>query len=605
MSRAERILQCALAAILLLHAVGFLWWPGRWWGVSHLAAWPLAVGLAWLALALLGLGVVPRFADRLRRVPFPGGRVLLLIVAAAALCFVLLRESQHLFGDGWLLIRSRGMSVTFLRAPVLVSSIVWVVRSAEETLGIGIATGIAALSILAGLLAIVLMHRIARTLVDDSPQRWLAFGCLVTAGSMQLFFGHVEYYGVLAAGVLAWLWIALRESRGVGRVGVSWLAYAVLLTLHLSALGLLPAQVFLGWRSWRAGHRRALLASIGAAAALWWTLLRLARSGAQAVATQAGGGIHDYLAPYFDPHSSRHAFGFFDAAHALAVCNDLLLAAPIVFAVLVVVVAVRARRSHPSGAFLAIASAGCLGINILFNREIGAIRDWDTLAPYASVYLCWAVVQVSRRPVLQPQRAAVMLVWVAVAHAVPWTLMNAIPGAAERQIRILLEDESMWSPYARGLVHEEFAIVARQSGDLHTALREYEAASSASPSDARYHVGRGDTYYRLGDHAAAIKAYEAAIRVRPSWMPGHNNLAAVLLASGGDLSRARDEALEAVRLAPGNPEVWVTLGDIEMARHDADAAVRAFETALRLRPGSQRVAQRLQDARRTQQGSDP
>jgi tetratricopeptide (TPR) repeat protein len=604
MSRAERILQGALVAVLLLHVVGFLWWPGKWWGVSHLAAFPLAVGLLWAALALSGVAVLPRFAARLGALPFPGGRGLLALLAVAALSFVLLRESQHLFGDGWLLIRSRGMSVTFLRAPVLVRSMVWMVRTAEEAAGISIATGIAVLSMVAGVVALALMARIARTLADESSQRWLVFGSLATAGAMQLFFGHVEYYGVLAAGVLAWLWIALREASGVGRAGPSWLAYAVLSTLHLSSVGLLPAQLLLGWRAWRGGARRSLLL-VPAALALWWGLLHLARSGAHTLAAQAGGGVRNYLAPYFDTQSSRHAFGFFEPAHALAVLNDLLLAAPIVFAVAVVAVAVRATRSHPARPFLLVASLGCLGINILFNREIGAIRDWDTLAPYAFVLVCWAAVEVLRRPVLQPQRVALLLVWVALAHAVPWTLVNAIPGAAERQIRILLHEDSMWSPYARGLMHEEFAILARESGDLRTALREYEAASAASPSDARYHVGRGDTYFRLGDAASAIQAYEAAIRVRPSWMPGHNNLAAVLLATGGDLSRARQHAMEAVRLAPGNPEAWVTLGDIELARQDADAAVRAFESALRLRPGSQRVAQRLQDARQRQRQLGP
>jgi tetratricopeptide (TPR) repeat protein len=170
---------------------------------------------------------------------------------------------------------------------------------------------------------------------------------------------------------------------------------------------------------------------------------------------------------------------------------------------------------------------------------------------------------------------------------------------------LLLTEASMWSPYARGYLHEEFAIVARQAGDLPTTLREYEAASVASPSDARYHVGRGDTHFRLGNDPAAIAAYEAAIRLRPSWMTAHNNLAAVLLATGGDLDRAQHHGREAVRLAPNNSEAWVTLGDVELARGQAAVAVQAFEAALRLRPRSQRVAHRLQVAKQRREAAAP
>jgi tetratricopeptide (TPR) repeat protein len=282
------------------------------------------------------------------------------------------------------------------------------------------------------------------------------------------------------------------------------------------------------------------------------------------------------------------------------VLNDLLLAAPIVFAMLIVVAFVRPTAAHPASSFLALASLGCLGINILFNREIGAARDWDTLAPYAFVYVCWGCVELLRRPSLRAALAVVLLVGVAILHGLPWTLLNALPGAAERQIRTLLEEKSQWSPYARGYLHEEFAIMARQAGDLQATLREYEAASQASPGDARYHVGRGDTWFRLGNIQQAIFAYEEAIQRRPTWMPAHNNLAAVLLASGGDLTRALQHAQEASRLSPGNPEAWVTLGDVAMARNDIDAALAAFDRAQRLVPNSQRVAQRLQDARRRQ-----
>ena len=307
MTRAERTLQVALLVLLMVHAAGFLWWPGPLWGVSHLAAWSTTIGLAWLALAIVGLFLVPRAAPWLERLPLPGKRGVWLLLLVAVLLFVVLRESQHLFGDGWLLIRSRGMSVTILRAPVLVRSTVWVVRALEDNFGIGIATGIAALSILAGLISVFMMVRLANVLSNKPAERWLLLGSLLTAGAMQLYFGHVEYYGMLAAGCLVWLCVALRELRDDRSPWMSWVAYAVLLTLHLSALGLFPAQVFLGVRAWRRRQRRQIVGAVLAAAAVFLLLLRLANSAAQVLAAQAGGGIHHYLTPYFDTESTRHA----------------------------------------------------------------------------------------------------------------------------------------------------------------------------------------------------------------------------------------------------------------------------------------------------------
>ena len=76
-----------------------------------------------------------------------------------------------IFGDGYLVIRSRGMSATFLRAPVLVRATVVTVRAAEDHLGIPIETSMTWLSVVSGVLAVYLSFRLCAALCRQTTRR--------------------------------------------------------------------------------------------------------------------------------------------------------------------------------------------------------------------------------------------------------------------------------------------------------------------------------------------------------------------------------------------------------------------------------------------------
>jgi tetratricopeptide (TPR) repeat protein len=346
-----------------------------------------------------------------------------------------------------------------------------------------------------------------------------------------------------------------------------------------------------------------LIAALGASA-IAWGLLQLARSGAETLAAQAIGGLNSYVAPYFDTSSTRHAFSFLGWAHVRAVFNDLLLTAPVAWALLPTAWLLRrSRPAHPTTGFMSVAALGCLAINVLFNREIGPYRDWDTLAPYAFVYLAWMSLVVGQQAITQHRHIVWMLVVTGVFHVLPWTVLNATPSAAVRHIRLVLNEDGLWSPYARGVMYEEFAVQRRNRGDLHGSLRDYEAASRATPTDARYHQGLGEIWYRLGRPERALREWELALHWRPDYFPAHNNLAALLAFEGRDLERARHHAQVAVRLEPENADAWFTFADVHQRVGELDVARRAYQQALRLRPGwskAQNKLDKLEEAARQQ-----
>jgi tetratricopeptide (TPR) repeat protein len=588
MTRPDRILGLGLVALIVLHGLASLGWPGSFWGASHLAVWPRAVAIACVLLALAGTAWARRLTWR-RFGTFPGRRGACVAALAAGVLFWGLHERQHLYGDGSLLIRSRGMSTTFLRGPVLVRSTVVLARGAEDHLGVPIEQTLRLMSVLAGVVAVFLVFRLSHALAHAAASRWLVFCTFGSAGAWQLFFGHVEYYAWLAVPVLAYVLHAVLAWQRRAPVWSTWFSFALLPTLHISTLGLLPAQALLGWRAWRDEPRRRSLVAIPVSVLLALALVRLARSGADTLATHAIGGLRASLAPYFDAGSSRHAFGFLSGPHLWAICNDLILVAPLAL-VAPVLLWQRAAARPVAQPLLIAAAAGCLLVNVLFNREIGPYRDWDTLAPYAFVLLAWAGTTLAVR-CERPHQAAGMIAILALFHVGAWTALNASAAAAERHVRAVLRAAHTWSPYARGYMHEEFAMLARNRGDVPAALQEYRAASQASPGDARYRLGLADMSFRLGDHETAAREYQEALARRPDFVAAHNNLAA-LLAVTGDLDGARLHALDAVRLDARSFEAWVTLGDIEYQRQAFVAAAAAWEEAERLRPGAPALNER-------------
>ncbi len=597
MQPSHRSVQVGLGALVVLHLIA-LAAPGAFWGVSHLAAWPWPVGVAWTLAALVALALAPRWARASERLVFPGRRGAMLVALGVGALAYLAHERSHFFGDGNLIARSlQHGSVTYWRAPLLVRPATWIVLQVERTVGWPAATTLAVLSVLAGMAATYAALRAIAVLTPRTNGRFLFASLLTTSGAVQLFFGHVEFYAGLALALVAWTWWVFSTLAAARPTWPTWFATALLPTLHLSATCLLPAQGVIARAGWRRRERWSTVAIAIAAAALAFAVLHAFGREPRRALQPAASRI---LGAFFDRSDIRHAFTLWSPAHALAVLNQLLLVAPIAL-VAVPLAVMRRRHRVPADylhadtvRFVFVAALGALALDFLFGRELGPYRDWDTLASYAWFYLLAAGVLLLRAG-FESRTVAILILIAGVHHTLPWLLMQTSPERTVRHLHAVLATKSQWSPYARGYLFEDLAIARRDAGDLGSARREYEAAIAANPSDARYRVGAGDMARRLGDLDAAIANYEAALERRPEFAPAHNNLAITLLTVGTDLDRAREHSLTAIRIEPRNLNHQLTLGFIELARWDLDAARRQLDLARTMQPDSPNV-QRLEDA---------
>jgi tetratricopeptide (TPR) repeat protein len=124
-------------------------------------------------------------------------------------------------------------------------------------------------------------------------------------------------------------------------------------------------------------------------------------------------------------------------------------------------------------------------------------------------------------------------------------------------------------------------------GDVHSARKDWSAArdayAEAIRESATLHNKIGICHQRLGDDAAARKAYRTAIALRPDYAEAWNNL--------GTLDHARQDYAAAVAsyeksiaLDPSDAVVFRNLGQAWLALDDVEKTLQAWSQALRLDP---------------------
>src|SRR5437764_8893301 len=97
------------------------------------------------------------------------------------------------------------------------------------------------------------------------------------------------------------------------------------------------------------------------------------------------------------------------------------------------------------------------------------------------------------------------------------------------------------------------------------------------------HYEKGNSFYEQGRMNDAIDAYREAVRLKPDYSEGYNNLGAALQAIG-----RMDEAIsayrEAVRLNAAYATAWSNLGSALQHQGNISDAITAYRKAIRLKP---------------------
>ena len=141
------------------------------------------------------------------------------------------------------------------------------------------------------------------------------------------------------------------------------------------------------------------------------------------------------------------------------------------------------------------------------------------------------------------------------------------------------------------------ARVLLQSGDFEKAVERLELAREAKPGDATLLFRLAGLNFDLRRYDVAREYVQAAISISPAtWL--YHYLLGLVEQSANRFTDARASLELAAELQPQEAPVFNTLGQVLLAQGEREAAVLAFEKAVKLAPGDASFKQNLDSARR-------
>ncbi len=612
---AHRLVLTLACAVVAAHALGFALPRGALWGVDAYAFLGLpALVLAALAV-LLAAGYLEWKAGREALATAPPSLAPLeslaprtahdfwlypLLAAAGAAVFAAAHASHVLLGDGVVLVTTLPLEKTFhpfeplalfLEQIAYEAAAPFLNRPGRETYEVAwIAAG--GLSVLAGLVFAPVAWGIARHLARRLPcnagaganrtATALVFLVLLAQGYLQIFFGYVEVYALVAVAIAIYLLTALRfldDRRPLWPAAVS---LAIAVALHLSAVVLAPSFALLAFLAATDPARRPRLArdavlSIAALAALPFALGLLGRG------YHLGGTLISLIRGVLTRQPEPIPGYFWSWRHLRDLVNEQILIGPLTLAAFVpiAIAALRRRAAAPRElAFFVLFGSGFAVVCLVAgDSNLGYARNWDLQAPagFALAAATIALLLTRFTSVAVARAGLVLLAATSAFHTVPWIAVNASSTRALQRFTTL--------PLELGRVESTVGYWYSLQGESEAAEHWYFRALEHNPGNVRAHLSLGDLYSQRGDFERASRAYRAAIVLSPEVDEYRLRLIGALV-RGGAPSGALGEAERLVHRQPKDPRIWTVYGIVLLGNTRPEAARVAFATARRNAPYS-------------------
>ena len=544
MQRPDRLLV-VVASFLALHVLLSIWDPFCFWGMSTLAYLP-----PWVTLLFLGASVlllVPSIQDRVAQAiaglpsevdPWAddesGRRFKILTILIWSFLLISLQSATHLLGDGLLLVRELGSAVwkempRIDHAPLTF----WLIESLHnvaQRVSLSAESTYRLYSYTSGILYLVIVLRLARTIGSSASQKVLITAFLLTPAYIQLFFGYAENYSPLFPGILAYLLLCYHSLHGRLPIWVPAALLGSLIPLHFTATALAPSLIALA-------ILRARVQSDNTEPSSWIQRGKVVGQ-LSAVVVIAGiifalidfdlvGYLREFKASHLlpltsDPGATYH-YRLLSWGHLLDILNQYLLVAP---SALIILCLRRSpsRSTDPYQKVLLAASVFPFLFTFVANPEIGASRDWDAFAYPAIPLTLWAsltLIDHFREP-RDFKRAGILICGATLLHTLTWIGVNASESAAEDRFSDLLR-HGRFSAAARAYGWETLASHHRIQQEPQEALAAYRMATEANPTNPRYWNAIGAMNHEIGQYREAMRAFQKALDLDPHSTDAYDN----------------------------------------------------------------------------------
>ncbi len=452
-------------------------------------------------------------------------------------------------------------------------------------------TTYAILSCLAGVLFIFLILLLSNLIGEKGQEKLLIFSVLATMGANQLFFGYVESYTLMYVAFGGFILSSLYYLKG--KCGFFWpsLVFILSVSLHLSAIFLLPSVLYLGIaKRSQEGEAKNKVFPLG-------NIIRMAL-----ILLIVGGGL--FILRNYDPQKTdlgsflisplggnQDPYSLFSFSHLLDFLNHQLLVSPLGIPIWVILglsfwksrqrrdwKKINFRKSEV--VFLLVLSVCALVFGLVVDPKLGYPRDWDLFAfcglgyTILGIYLLLNVLKESELKRLRYVTLA--LVSTALISTIPWIYVNAIEEKAVERVTHILELDGKRS----ALGHEALAYYYNNHGERDKEIEEWKKAI-ALIEKPRYIKNLGVVYIEVGKYQKAAWQLEKVLEKDPNDHLTHSDLGKVYVALGR-YEEAKHRFQKAIELQPDNPIYYENLGFFFLNLKSYEESKKVFKKGLEI-----------------------
>lgn len=463
---------------LLLHlaatipGIGFLWGVDAWSYFSFPIAIMIgAIGLSGIIPATnnIHIDLFERYSGLFNKIPIP------VVVIACGLLFFLFSQELPLLGDGFLRIRN-AESGTYIVSPEPMDTFlhIFFFSLLNKSVGLGAKEIYAYLSIFSGMAAIGGALHYIRKIFTES-KRGFVFAAFFLCGSVQLFFGYVESYSIMAALVILFLfsaWDMLLEDKF--KIAPAFFMFLPMIFHPLSVV-FLPAGIYAYYITIQKMPKRffytiyVLLVGIFAMILLG-TAFAYIGFGFEKLFDLFGTGSH--ILPLAGD------YGIFSLLHLLDVINEIFLTTPAIIGIPLLFKHFTRIKNKPVFVFLTISVFFSFVFMLIFHTKLGFARDWDLTAVFAfpmTLLIIFLITKSDKRK--EKKYTAMIIVLVSLIHTVPWILVNSSESLSFARASDMA-DTKHWTNSSRARLYDEISYYlfdnAKAKASLKPLYKSYE-----------------------------------------------------------------------------------------------------------------------------------
>lgn len=588
MARVEKVVLFACGFIILIHAVASFLPKERLWGLNQLAY--VSFIPRWIIIILAILILVPKvnkifydlFAGFFNLVEKNLKRInrcykYLFFSLGSIIPFWLFQAKTPLLGDGYLrggeIMKGAKFSVTepldfYLHA------------LAYRFLKLDGYQTYTLISCLAGALFIFLALWLSHLLGKENQEKVLASVILVSMGSIQLFFGYVESYTLVYVGIMAYFLFSFWFLEG--RCGLIFPSLTLLfsISLHLSAVYLLPSLIYLHLAN---SQKKKMQFSFKKILNVVFILLLVGVGFVILVNKNPNPtSVSNYLIPLAGKENDPYSL--FSSAHLADMINEQLLLSPVAMVLWAVVIfcAIKINFKERVVKFFMIVTLFSFVFAFLMDPKLGYARDWDLFSSTGlgytllGIYLLFSYFRDAK--IKKVNYVIMALASTALFSTLPWVYVNAQEDKAVERFKVLMDVDVQRSAYG----HEILALYYRDKGLLNEEVEEWKKALSVLEIE-RYAGSLGMSYIKLRRYQEAIAAFKKAVQLNPNSAESYNNLG-ICFYYLGQYEEARKHYQMSIKVDSNYFRAYSNLGILLGEMGHYEESLEMLESAIQINP---------------------